>query len=88
MGSAIPKHKIRGPAIQTVHRRGTVRRSCGSIRFRCRFPQVWRYQFFSFIQVGLNALVLSVVMEGWRYPSAPRRDRMKGGVFSEPEHPV
>ena len=46
MGSAIPKHKIRRPAIQTVHRRGTVRRSCGSIRFRCRFQQVWSIPVF------------------------------------------
>ena len=43
---------------------------------------------FSFIQVGLNALVLSVVMDRVEVPVCTAERRMKGGVFSEPEHPV
>ncbi|MFR4579972.1 MAG: hypothetical protein ACLT76_10455 [Clostridium fessum] len=46
-----------------------------------------RYQF-SFIQVGLNALVLSVVMDRVEVPVCTAERRMKGGVFSELEHPV
>ena len=43
---------------------------------------------FSFVQVGLNALVLSVVMDRVEVPVCTAERRMKGGVFSEPEHPV
>ena len=43
---------------------------------------------FSFIQVGLNALVLSVVMDRVEVPVYTAERRMKGGVFSELEHPV
>ena len=87
MGSAIPKHKIRRPAIQTVHRVvlfGDHADRFGSDAASGRFG---RYQFF--IHPGrLNALVLSVVMDRVEVPVCTAERRMKGGVFSEPEHPV
>lgn len=42
---------------------------------------------FSFIQVGLNALVLSAVMDRVEVPVCTEERRMKGGVFSEPGTP-